>query len=73
MIVGYWIYWYFCNAGIIIVQLDRQMTCDFMSFSMLYQSYQDDGRAIMKGSVQDPYLGLDWIWSLVALEPTNAT
>ena len=31
------------------------MTCDFMSFSTIFQSYQDDRRVIMKGFVQwDP-------------------
>ena len=28
------------------------MICDFMSFSIVVQSYQDDGRVIMKGCVQ---------------------
>ena len=28
------------------------MTCDFTSFSTVFQSYQDDGRLIMKGCVQ---------------------
>ena len=27
------------------------MTCDFMSFSAVFQSYQDDGRKILKGCV----------------------
>ena len=31
---------------------DGRMTCDFMSFSKVFQSYQDDGRMIMKGCVQ---------------------
>ena len=26
--------------------------CDFTSFSIVFQSYQDDGRLIMKGCVQ---------------------
>ena len=31
------------------------MTCDFMSFSTIFQSYQDDGQRIMEGCVQmDP-------------------
>ena len=33
-------------------QDDGWMTCDFTSFSTVFQSYQDDGRLIMKGSVQ---------------------
>ena len=32
--------------------VDGWMTCDFMSFSTVFQSYQDDGRMIMKGCVQ---------------------
>ena len=30
---------------------DGWMTCNFTSFSILFQSYQDDGRMIMKGCV----------------------
>ena len=29
--------------------IDGWMTCDFTSFSTIFQSYQDDGRLIMKG------------------------
>ena len=32
--------------------MDGWMTCDFMSFSTVFQSYQDDGRLIMKDCVQ---------------------
>ena len=32
--------------------MDGWMTCDFTSFSTVFQSYQDDGRLIMKGCVQ---------------------
>ena len=32
--------------------IDGWMTCDFTSFSTVFQSYQDDGRIIMKGCVQ---------------------
>ena len=28
------------------------MTCDFTSFSTVFQSYQDDGQLIIKGCVQ---------------------
>ena len=31
---------------------DGWMICDFTSFSTVLQSYQDDGRMIMKGCVQ---------------------
>ena len=30
---------------------DSWMTCHFTSFSTVFQSYQDDGRLIMKGNV----------------------
>ena len=32
--------------------MDECMACDFTSFSTVFQSYQDDGRLIMKGYVQ---------------------
>ena len=32
--------------------MDGWMICDFMSFSTVFQSYQDDGWVIMKGCVQ---------------------
>ena len=32
--------------------MDGWMTCDFTSFSTVFQSYQDDGQIIMKGCVQ---------------------
>ena len=32
--------------------MDGWMTCDFTSFSTVFQSYQDDERLIMKGFVQ---------------------
>ena len=32
--------------------LDVWMTCDFVSFSTVFQSYQDNGQVIMKGCVQ---------------------
>ena len=31
---------------------DGWMTCDLASFSTVFQSYQNDGRLIMKGFVQ---------------------
>ena len=33
-------------------KMDGWMTCDFTSFSAVFQSYQDDERLIMKGCVQ---------------------
>ena len=35
-----------------VLSLTGWMPCDFTSFSTVFQSYQDDGRMIMKGSVQ---------------------
>ena len=32
--------------------MDVWMTCDFMTFSTVFQSYQEDGRIIMKDCVQ---------------------
>ena len=32
--------------------IDGWMTCDFMSFSTVFQLYEDDGRVIQTGSVQ---------------------
>ena len=32
--------------------MDDWMTCDFTSFSAVFQSYKDDGRLIMKDCVQ---------------------
>ena len=34
------------------LSMDGWMACDFTSFSTVFQSYQDDGRLIMKGCVQ---------------------
>ena len=33
-------------------KMDGWMTCDFVSFQTVFQSYQDDGPMIMKGCVQ---------------------
>ena len=33
-----------------ILGMDGWMTCDFTFFSTVFQSYQDDGRLIMKGN-----------------------
>ena len=32
--------------------MNEWITCDFMSFSTVFQWYQDDGRVIMKGRAQ---------------------
>ena len=39
-------FWYMGRAS------DGLMTCDFTSFSTVFQSYQHDERLIMKGCVQ---------------------
>ena len=44
------------NVYVVSKEMDGWMTCDFISFSTVFQSYQDDGWMIMKGCVQ---------WSLV--------
>ena len=45
--------------------LGAWMTCDVTSFSTVFQSYQDDGRMIMKDCVQrNPVYGLeDLAWN----------
>ena len=48
-------YSYLCQQAHIymhIVEMNGWMTCDFTSFSTVFQSYQDDGWLIMKGYVQ---------------------
>ena len=40
------------NGSVPLSHSDGWMTYDFMSFSKVFQSYQDDGRLIMKGCVQ---------------------
>ena len=40
--------------------LDGWLTCDFASFSTVFQSYQDDERLIMKGCVQWNPILLFW-------------
>ena len=40
---------YVCFSGIWAVHLMDGVTCDFTSFSTVSQSYQHDGRLIMKG------------------------
>ena len=40
---------YYLAQTICSPSMDGWMTCDFMSFSTIFQSYQDDGWMIMKG------------------------
>ena len=48
-----------CLIWVYSVRMDGWMTCDFTSFSTVFQSYQADGRLIMKGYVQwNPFLRL---------------
>ena len=44
------------NVHVVSKDMDGRMTCGFISFSTVFQSYQDDGWMIMEGCVQ---------WSLV--------
>ena len=39
-------------SGVLIVNMNGWITCDFMSVSTAFQSYQDDERLIMKGCLQ---------------------
>ena len=39
-------------AKTILMRMDGLMTCDFTSFSTVFQSYQDDERLVTKGCVQ---------------------
>ena len=43
--------------------IDRWMTCNFTSFSIVFQAYQDDGWVIMKGCVR---------WRLIMVEEISA-
>ena len=55
---------YLVNVG-----MGGWMTCDFTDFSTEFQSYQDDGRMIMKGCLQwNPCLRLT-ILHRVGLKP----
>ena len=36
----------------VLIEMDGWMTCDISSFLTVFQSYQDDGRMIMKGYVR---------------------
>ena len=45
------------------------MTCDFTSFSTVFQSYQDDGRIIMKGCVQCNPFTVEKISPRARIEP----
>ena len=48
------------------------MTCDFMSFSTVFHSYQVDGRVIMKGCMQsNPRLCLESFSPSVGIEPSR--
>ena len=43
--------WYY-NVIVLLFKMDGWITCDFTSFSTVFQSYQDDVWMIMKGCVQ---------------------
>ena len=42
----------FCLANKNKISLDGWVTCDFMSCLTVFQSYQDDGRMMIKGCAQ---------------------
>ena len=44
---------------ILSIKIDGQVTCNFTSFSTVFQSYQDDRQVIMKGFVQWNLLMVD--------------
>ena len=46
------------RKGFCTLWMDGWMICDFTSFSTVFQSYQDDGRMIMKGCVPTEQPGL---------------
>ena len=49
------------------------MICDFMSFSAVFQSYEDDGKVIMKGGcAMKPCLHLKRFLPLKRIEPRTA-
>ena len=47
------------------LHFDKRMTCDFASFSIVFQLYQDDGWMIMKRFVQ---WNLVYVWKIYHLE-----
>ena len=49
--------------------MDGWMTCDFTSFSTVFQSYQDDGQMIMKGCVQWNPFAVEKISPRSGIEP----
>ena len=53
-------------------EYDGWMTCDFASFSTVFQSYQDDERLIMKDCVQWNPFTLEKISPRAGLERTTA-
>ena len=54
-------FWWVPDVMFSIILKDGWMTCDFISFSRIFQSYQNDSWMIMKGCVQ---------WNLVPLHTT---
>ena len=45
-------YLYVLNMNKLEQEKGGWLTCDFTSFSKVFQPYQDDGRAIIKGCMQ---------------------
>ena len=48
------------------------MTCDFTSFSAVFQYYQDDGRMIIKAVCRGNPFSVEEISPRAGLEPGNA-
>ena len=50
-------------------EMDGWMTCDFTSFSTVFQLYQDDGRSIMKAVCTGTPFAVEKISPRVGLQP----
>ena len=50
---------------------DGSMTCDFTSFSTVFQSYEDDGQMIMKGLCNGSPFTAERSSPQMGLEPGN--
>ena len=53
--------------------MDGWIECDFISFSTVFQSYQDDERATMKGCVSGTLFTLERFPPPAGFEPGSAS